>query len=279
MQSSSIGTAKDAGAIDAALRGKSEAAALEYLRFQIDMCVIGLGWEQFKTKWSAKTDPTIGTVVHLCALLVDDILPHERAQRRLQLLPKDAAPPQFTAKEVGQLGAANADALAIRSRAIFSAEELKAKAEAAVKRREEAGISDRTERLQPQKAPPFDQQLVGKRVEVLWKYFNQDTKEPVMIWATGRITRVADGLTDTHSSRAKKLLPAGAVLWAWDADPEFGEAAGERWLTLLPKKWNPMTHAQIYSWRYDPRELSTSAAAPMRDERRRNAIRMDDSDD
>ena len=33
-------------------------------------------------------------------------------------------------------------------------------------------------------------------------------------------------------------------------------------------RWNPMTHAQIYSWRYDPRELSTSAAAPMRDERR-----------
>ena len=26
---------------------------------------------------------------------------------------------------------------------------------------------------------------------------------------------------------------------AWDADPEFDEPAGEQWLVLLPKKWNP----------------------------------------
>ena len=116
---------------------------------------------------------------------------------------------------------------------------------------------------------PFDQQLVGKRIEVLWKYFNKDTNEPMLIWATGRVTRVADGLTDTKSARAKKLLPAGAVLLAWDADPDFGEVAGEQWLTLLPKRLNP-PHQVVYGWRYDPRDLS--AAAPERDQRRRNAI-------
>ena len=42
-----------------------------------------------------------------------------------------------------------------------------------------------------------------------------------------------------------KPLPGGTVLWAWDADPDFGEAAGEQWLTLLPKKWNPSTHKQV----------------------------------
>ena len=51
---------------------------------------------------------------------------------------------------------------------------------------------------------------------------------------------MADGLTDKRSQRAKNLLPGGAVLWAcWDADPEFGEVAGEKWLVLLPTKWNP----------------------------------------
>ena len=103
---------------------------------------------------------------------------------------------------------------------------------------------------------------------MLWKYTDKDTNEPMLIWATGRVARVADGLTDKKSDRGKKLLPAGMVLWQWDADPEFGEAAGERWLALLPKKWNKQP---LYSWRYDPRELSAAAAAPTRDARRQNA--------
>jgi hypothetical protein len=63
------------------------------------------------------------------------------------------------------------------------------------------------------------------------------------------------------------------VLWEWDADAEFGELAGERWLALLPKKWK---RQQIYSWRYDPRELSAEAAAPTRDQRRCHADRVDE---
>ena len=39
---------------------------------------------------------------------------------------------------------------------------------------------------------------------------------------------IADGKTHKRSKRCKQILPAGAVLWAWDADPEFDEAAGER---------------------------------------------------
>ena len=62
------------------------------------------------------------------------------------------------------------------------------------------------------------------------------TDEPVMIRAPGRVARVADGLTDKRSPRARKILPAGALLCAWDADPEFGEQVGEQWLILLPDK-------------------------------------------
>ena len=78
--------------------------------------------------------------------------------------------------------------------------------------------------------PPFDQALVGKWIEILWPYTVKDGAEKgekKLIWATGRVVRIADGLTDKRSKRAQKLLPAGAVLWAWEADPEFGEAAGE----------------------------------------------------
>ena len=46
--------------------------------------------------------------------------------------------------------------------------------------------------------------------------------------------------------------PAGALLWAWDADPEYDECAGQQWLVLHPDKWNK--HVQ-YAWRFDPCEL------------------------
>ena len=117
------------------------------------------------------------------------------------------------------------------------------------------------ERAQPHDAPAFDQQLVGKRLEVLWEVLRDRARDgertPHLIWATGRVERVADGLTDKRSSRARKILPAGALLWAWDADPEFDEAAGQQWLILLPKKWNGQ---QQYSWRFDPRELGAAQA-------------------
>ena len=114
------------------------------------------------------------------------------------------------------------------------------KAEAEVQRRLEAGISDSVEDLNGGvnggAAPSFDQTLVGKRLEVLWPYTDKDSGERVLIWASGCVVRVADGLSDRRSARAKTVLPAGMVLWAWDADPEFDEPAGEKWLALLPKK-------------------------------------------
>ena len=127
---------------------------------------------------------------------------------------------------------------------------------AARARREAAGISDSVEVAQPSEAPAFDTQLVGKRLEVCWPY-KKDGKT-VKIWASGTVRRVADGLSDTRTARAKKILPAGALLWAWDADPEYDEASGEKWLVLLPEKWN--RHVQ-YAWRFDPCELVQQGAA------------------
>ena len=55
--------------------------------------------------------------------------------------------------------------------------------------------------------------------------------EMVKIWASGRVVRIADGLTDKRSPRARKILPAGALLWAWEADSEYNEAAGRNGLS------------------------------------------------
>ena len=62
------------------------------------------------------------------------------------------------------------------------------------------------------------------------------------------------------------------VPWALDADPAFDEKAGEQCLALLPKRWSPPTHKQVYSWRLDPRELG-AAQAPEGDEQRKRMRR------
>ena len=48
---------------------------------------------------------------------------------------------------------------------------------------------------------------------------------------------MADGLTDKASTRAKKVLPAGALLWAWDADTDFDEVADRGLRGALPEIW------------------------------------------
>lgn len=123
-----------------------------------------------------------------------------------------------------------------------------------MERRVRANIADDVEKLQPKEPPPFNQELVGKRLEVCWKYFDQETGKPILIWTSGTVKRVADGLSDRRSSKARVVLPGGAILWAWDADSEYNEKEGEQWLILLPAKWNPST-AVVYGWRYDPCEL------------------------
>ena len=81
-----------------------------------------------------------------------------------------------------------------------------------MQRRIEAGISDSVEDLNGGvnggAAPAFNQELVGKRLEVLWPYNDKDTGARHLIWASGRVVRVADGLTDKRSPRAQTVLPA-----------------------------------------------------------------------
>ena len=157
----------------------------------------------------------IGTVAHLRELL-KEIHVEEATQRRLKQLPDEAALPQQIRCNLGQLGTADVGAKDIEKKALFSAEENERKSEAAMQRRVEAGIADTVENMNGPSgetgAPAFDQQLVDKQVEVCWKYLHKDTNEPMLVWSPARIVRVADGLTDNRSPRARNVLPAGMVL-------------------------------------------------------------------
>ena len=241
---------KDRRELEAALCGKSHNEQLAELRRQIEMRTLGCGWTQFATKFTFLADQKDHTTEQLRRLLLDDILPYEIALRRTKKLPTAAAPPQTKVRVLKALGSDDADALRLEAKGLFNTENLLASAEAARVQREAAGISDSVEAAQPKEAPAFDTSLVGKRLEVCWPY--KKDGETVKIWASGTVKRVADGLTNTRSARARKILPAGALLWAWDPDPDRDEAAGEQWLILLPEKWNKQVQ---YAWRFDPCEL------------------------
>eukprot|EP00966_Prymnesium_polylepis_P017894 412611-Prymnesium_polylepis.1 len=183
-------------------------------------------------------------------------------------------------RDSAQLGTMDADAQEVRRATQFSREQLEAMAQKEMQRRREAGITDDVEMQQPLEAPAFDQQLVGKRIEVLWRYWEEKpdgSRVAHYIWSPGTVKRVADGLTGMRSAKARSILPAGGVLWAWDADPDFDEQAGEQWLFLLRSKWNPTTHRQVYSWRYDPRELGAAHAS--KPDERRKRMRRDVEDE
>ena len=242
--------------LDVALDGLSITKKLAEVRRQIEMRTIGLGWRHFEAKWTFFADERQHTLEMLKRMLLDDIIPYEITQSRLKQLPKEAQPPQLSVRQLKQLGTADADALRIEAKSLFNVATLLPKAEAARERREAAGVADRVEAQQPKRPPKFDTQLVGKRLEVCWPYKKEG--KTVKIWASGTVKRIADGLTDKKSTRAKKILPAGALLWAWEADAEYEEPAGEEWLILLPQKWN--RHVQ-YAWRFDPCELLPQGCA------------------
>ena len=106
--------------LDNLLEGKSVNDKLAEVRRQIDMRTIGCGWHQFTTKWSFFADEKGHTLELLRRMLFDDILPHEKAQRRLKKLPKEAPPPQLTMRLIKSLGTEDADALRIEGKGLFN---------------------------------------------------------------------------------------------------------------------------------------------------------------
>ena len=85
------------------------------------------------------------------------------------------------------------DAQRREAQSVIKTDHVLAKAEAARADREARGVSDSVEAKQQPKAPKFDINLVGKRLEVCWPY--KENGETVKIWASGTVRRVPVSLT------------------------------------------------------------------------------------
>ena len=238
-----------------------------YLKEQIEMRVLGLGWTQFATTWSSGKDAHVGTIAHLQKLL-EEILVYEMAQQRLKRIPTEPAAPEMKARTMKELGTATCDAQELAAQSLFSVEEVRLAAVAEQLRRDEALVDDPVEREQPADAPTLDAKLVGTRLEVCWKYYVEG--EPMLIWSPGEVVRVADGTSDMASERCRKMLPAGMVLLKWPEDADRKEKETQSWKVLLPNKFNKQVH---YGWRYDPRDVPCLAPRQEPEARAREAGR------
>ncbi|KAL1510813.1 hypothetical protein AB1Y20_007097 [Prymnesium parvum] len=255
-----------ASEIAAALKafGDREQAKLDWLREQIEMRVIGLSWNDVKTPWSSSSDEAVGTVAQLSEHLKEEILVREVAQRKAGELPsKEGTPeescpaPLLQRKTFKTLGTptVQADRLCQAVKAEPSSEE---KLEAAKQRRtelEERGELDWVSDRQPYatgQGPVPDENLIGKKLEVRWRYYNKHTGEPIYIWCEGNVVQVADGEKDKKTARCRKLLPAGALRIQWPADAEFDEDESFVWTILKPCAFNKDIHL---GWRFAASEL------------------------
>ena len=133
----------------------------------IEMRVVGLGWVEFKTIWSSGKDEVVGTVSDLVGQL-KDIMEKEEDRE----IPEAAVAPILQRKTFRELGTPTMQAEELADqRSSLSLEGLLKRAEAERERLELCGELDRASDLMPAKPPPLDASLVGKELEIRWRYW------------------------------------------------------------------------------------------------------------
>lgn len=262
----------DFAQVKRAINGMSAVSnQVAFLREQIEMRSLGLGWSDLHTPISAGKDESqdelaVRLLAHLKAVLREETVRFKSGFK----VPADAPMPDFERKSAKQLGTPTADSLELARRAMCSPEQVRAASERERERREAAGFTDGVQRVMPREAPPLDNTLVETQLEVCWGTYKSTVDGTnVKMWCPCVVKRVADGETDKgrdgqyFSARAKKLAPRGMVLVEWEPDPDRGETeATLMWLLLDPRaersggKWNGDSHR---AWRFHPAELKKRA--------------------
>lgn len=147
----------------------SDQLRLDWLREQIEMRVVGLGWVEFKTQWSSGSNENVGTVSDLISHLGDILMEEEERPT-----PDAAAAPIMRRKTFKQLGTPTAQAEELcDQRLSMSMEQLLA---AAREKRAELEASlelDTVSDLQPRDPPSLDEALVGRKLEIHWRYWRE----------------------------------------------------------------------------------------------------------
>lgn len=147
----------------------SDQSRLDWLREQIEMRVIGLGWVEFRTNWSSGSDEHVGTVQDLLTHLAEIL--EEEAERPI---PDASAAPIMRRKTFKQLGTPTAQAEMLSDQRLsMSLEDLLAAAREKRAQLEASLELDTVLDLQPRDPPPLDDTLVGRQLEIHWRYWRE----------------------------------------------------------------------------------------------------------
>ena len=253
------GVASPADMVTALDAISSNQLKLDYLREQIEMRVIGLGFDEFRPHWSSSKDEEIGSVADLSANL-KEILMEEEERRMEGKLPGAAVVPTMRRKTFKELGTATPQAVELAGQCLeLPLDELLERAEKERERLETLGELDRTADMMPKDAPPCNESLIGKELEIRWRYWRpakegeRGKKKAVDIWCVGEVVSVANGTTDQESPRCKHPLAKGAVRIKWPADADFDERETYTWSLLTKENWNKEA---VLGWRYTAAQLA-----------------------
>ena len=256
---------------------KATQAQLDYLRLQIEMRVIGLGFTEFKTPWSSGKDEHVGSVGDLTQLL-EAILMEEHERAACGELPEVAVIPVMKRKTFKALGdpTVQAGTLGATIKA-FTSEELLALAEHKRGEMEAAGELDQVADEQPANPPAIDASIIGTELEICWRYWREPTADEIAkgekrkkigvpIWCAGEVVLVADGVATKErpeSAKCKKLAEAGAIRIRWpeDLSREVPEPETFSWHILQEPLWGSRNKDVHMGWRFSPAELKKRADA------------------
>lgn len=152
----------------------SLAAQAAYLREQIELRALGLGWIDLCVPWKQANETTEAAIARLSLHIRDILLPAEKRRREEGLMPSEAPLPEFKAKSIKQLGKPTTDSTELASLAFCSEPQLQAAIERERERRIAAGFSDAVQTLQPKEAPELNEDLQGKKLEICWNYISTE---------------------------------------------------------------------------------------------------------
>eukprot|EP00966_Prymnesium_polylepis_P011969 274861-Prymnesium_polylepis.1 len=171
---------------------------VSFLREQIEMRTLGLGWSDLATTTSAGKDESQERLVQRLKGHLKEVLIEEKARFRNDFeVPTEAPMPDFERKSEKQLGTPTADAQELARRSLMRPEQVRAAAQRERERREAAGFTDGVQLVMPREPPPLDNTLVGTQLEVCWgTYKSTEDGSNVKMWCPCVVKRVADGETD-----------------------------------------------------------------------------------
>jgi hypothetical protein len=219
----------------------SKSAKLEAVKEQIRIRVDGLGWNDLSCAWSAdgKAFPPDELLQHLKMLI---------KEQSTRSIPSKPPPPGLARKELPTLGKRTGDMAALDAREANDSRAIEAAARAEKEQRESKGFGDSYQARQGSR-PELDDDLVGKRIEVVIEYtlkdgvFCDSYGGKAVMWCSGEVIDVDPRPYATFTKGKSATI-------RWDANDRVHppEPITVEGCKLLPSLWNK---DGLGAWRFD----------------------------